>query len=87
MQLDKGGKGLTGPVVCVVWCTPVVRRMVLQCKHEALPFKSSGVATRVPPPKNSELGVREMYSHCGVVLAACWGRLNVLAADEDAEDD
>lgn len=27
------GTGLIGPVVCVVWCTPVVRRVVLQCKQ------------------------------------------------------
>ena len=31
------GCGLIGPVVCVVWWTPVVRRSVLQCRQEALP--------------------------------------------------
>lgn len=32
---DCGIVGLMGPV-CVVWWTPIVRRIVLQCKHVAL---------------------------------------------------
>lgn len=39
------GTGLIGPVVCVVWCTPVVRRAVLQCK-QVLPLPPSVVACK-----------------------------------------
>lgn len=60
------GMGLIGPLVCVVWCTPVVRRIVLQCVQTASLFKLIVavvvlVATTRPDPPGpmySTLGVR-----------------------------
>uniref|UniRef100_A0A182J4N2 Uncharacterized protein n=1 Tax=Anopheles atroparvus TaxID=41427 RepID=A0A182J4N2_ANOAO len=75
------GCGLIGPVVCVVWCTPVVRRSVLQCRQEALPapFGSLMTLTGVETRDTCEwrLLLRDVCPPLAAPLEDACGRVDV----------